>query len=45
MKFQCHFEQGCWTFLHVFIGHFFFWELFVHFICPFINWVIDSFRG
>jgi hypothetical protein len=33
-----------WTFLHVFIRPlYFFWELSVQFICPFINWIACSF--
>jgi hypothetical protein len=49
---QCHFHfhflygQGCWAFCHIFIGHlYFFWELSVQFICPFIQCVVDFLRG
>jgi hypothetical protein len=46
--FDLHFlyGQGCWTFLHIFIFHFYFsfWELSVQFICPFIQWVVWFFK-
>jgi hypothetical protein len=45
LHFLC--SQGCWAFLHVSIVHlhFFFWELSVHFTCPFIQWAVDFFYG
>jgi hypothetical protein len=34
----------CWTFFYIFIEPlYFFWELSVRFICPFIDWITHSF--
>jgi hypothetical protein len=53
VKSQCSFDlhflysQGCWTFLHVLIGHLYFccWKLSVQLIWPFLYWVFDSLWG
>jgi hypothetical protein len=38
------YDQGCWALFHVLLDHlyFFFWELSIQFICPFIHWAVDS---
>jgi hypothetical protein len=43
--FNLYFFYGQRAILHMFIGHLYFWELSVQFICPFIQWVVDSLRG